>query len=77
MFKSIYTTIITNIQKSLGKGSDWIINSVINHTISTSKHNSLDGSSYMNLLKQLDQPRKYWLLFKILMMILINALSGV
>ena len=25
VFQSIYTTIITNIQKSLGKGSGWII----------------------------------------------------
>ena len=25
VFRSIYTTIITNIQKSLGKGSGWII----------------------------------------------------
>ena len=29
VFKSIYTTIITNIQKSLGKGSGWIIQSLI------------------------------------------------
>ena len=27
-FKSIYTAIIVNIQKSLGKGSGWIIDSV-------------------------------------------------
>ena len=37
VFQSIYTTITTNIQKSLGKGSGWIIDSVIYHTISTSK----------------------------------------
>ena len=37
VFKSIYTTIIANIQKSLGKGSDWIIDSVIHHTIIISK----------------------------------------
>ena len=29
VFKSIYTTIIENIQKYLGKGSGWIIDSVI------------------------------------------------
>ena len=34
MFKSIFTTIIGNIQKSLGNGSGWIIDSVIYHTIS-------------------------------------------
>ena len=35
VFQSIYTTIITNIQKYLGKGSGWIIDTVIDHTIST------------------------------------------
>ena len=34
VFKLIYTTIIANIQKSLGKGSGWIIDSVIDHSIS-------------------------------------------
>ena len=34
VFESIYTTIISSIQKSLGKGSDYIIDSVIDHTIS-------------------------------------------
>ena len=34
VFQSVYTTIITNIKKSLGKGSGWIIDSVIDHTIS-------------------------------------------
>ena len=29
VFQTIYTTIITNIQKSLGKGLDWIIDSLI------------------------------------------------
>ena len=36
VFKLIYTTIITNIQKSLGKASGWIIDSVIDHAISIS-----------------------------------------
>ena len=49
VFKSIYTTIMTNIQKSLGKGSVWIIDSVIDHTISISKYNPLNGSSYIKL----------------------------
>ena len=47
VFKSIYITVITNIEKSLGKGSGWIIDSVIDHTISISKYNSLTGSSYI------------------------------
>ena len=58
VFQSIYTTIITNIQKSLGKGSGWIINSVIDHTISISKHNPVAGSSYIKLPKELDHLRK-------------------
>ena len=45
VFQSVYTTIIRNIQKSLAKGSGWIINSVIDHTINISKYNPLAGSS--------------------------------
>ena len=40
VFKSIYTTTI-----SPGKGSVWIIDSVIDHIISFSKYNPLAGSS--------------------------------
>ena len=58
MFKSIDTTVIPNIQKSLGKGSGWIINSVIDHTISISNYNPLAGSSYIKLPKELNHPRK-------------------
>ena len=58
VFKSIYATIITNTQKSLGKCSHWIIDSVIDHTISVSKYNPLAGSSYIKLPKELDHPRK-------------------
>ena len=58
MFQSIYNTIITNIQKPLGKGLGWIIDSVIDHTISISKHNPLVGSSYIKLPKELNHPRK-------------------
>ena len=57
-FQSLYTTIITNIQKSLGKCSGSIIDSVINHTVSISKYNPLAGSSYIKLPKELDHPRK-------------------
>ena len=49
--KSIYIIIITNIQKSLGKGSGWIFDSVIDHTISISKYNPLAGTSYIKLPK--------------------------
>ena len=58
VFQSIYTTIITNIQKSLGKGSDWIIDSVTDHIISISKYYPLAGSSYINLTKELRSPKK-------------------
>ena len=58
MFQSIYNTIILNIQKSLGKGSGWFINSAIDHTISISKYNPLTGSNCIKLLKALDHPRK-------------------
>ena len=58
MFKLIYTTIISNIQKSFGKISDWIIGSVIYHTISISKYKLSAGSSYLKLPKELDYPKK-------------------
>ena len=51
VFKSIYTTVISNIQNSLGKGSGWIIDSVTDHNISTSKHNPSARSSYVKLPK--------------------------
>ena len=58
MIESIYSTIISNIQKSLGKCSDWNIDLVIDHTISISKYNPLAGKSYEKLPKELDHPRK-------------------
>ena len=61
VFQSIYTTIITNIQKYLGKGSGWIIDTVIDHNISILKYNPLAGASYMKLPKELDHPIK-WLI---------------
>ena len=36
-FESVNTTIISHLQKYLGKGSDWIINSVVSHTVNISK----------------------------------------
>ena len=49
---------IKNIQKSLGKVSDWIVDSVIDHNFSISKYNPLAGSSYIKVAKELDHPRK-------------------
>ena len=34
VFQSVYTVIGTKIQKFLGKGSGWIIDSIIDYTIS-------------------------------------------
>ena len=45
VLQSIFTTIMENIWKFLGKDSGWIIDSVIDHTISTSKYNPLAGNS--------------------------------
>ena len=45
VFQSIYTTIIRNIQNVLGKGSGWITELVIDHTITISKYNLLSGSN--------------------------------
>ena len=58
LFQSIYTTTVSNKQKSLGKGPGWNIDSVIDHTISISKHNPLAGGSYIKLPKELDHPIK-------------------
>ena len=44
VFQSIYPTVIAIIQKSLGKGSDWIIDSITDPTISSSKYNLLAGN---------------------------------
>ena len=58
MFQSIYTTVITKHTKVFRKGSGWIVDSVIDHTISISKYNPLAESSYIKLPKELDHPRK-------------------
>ena len=58
VFKSFYTSITSNIQKSLGKGSSRIIDSVIDHNSRILRYNTLAGSSYIKLAKDLDHPRK-------------------
>ena len=75
MFQSIYTTVITNIQKSFGKGSGSITDSVIDHSISISKYNPFAGSSFIKLPEGLDHPRKGLINIKIL--IIMNAFNGV
>ena len=49
VFESIYSPITSNIQKSLGKGSGWIIDSVTEHNINILKYNLLPGVSYIKL----------------------------
>ena len=58
VFQSIYTTIISNIQKYLGKGSSWIIDLVVDHNISIPKYNPLAGSAYIKLPKKINHQRK-------------------
>ena len=45
-------------KKCLGKGSGWIIDSVIDHNINISKYNPLAGSSYIKLPKELHHLKK-------------------
>ena len=47
------------MQKYIGQGSGWIIDSVIDHNINISKYNPLADSSYIKLPKELDHPRKF------------------
>ena len=54
---SIYSNIISNIQKSLGNHSCWIIDLPIADNINISKRNFLDGSGYTKLPIQ---PSKKW-----------------
>ena len=58
VFKSFYTTVVSNIQKSLGNVSGWIIDSIIDHKSSFSKYKPLVWSSYIELPKELNHPRK-------------------
>ena len=58
VFESMHPTSISNVQKSLGKNSGWIIDSVIEHNINISKYNPSVGSSYIKLPKKLHHPRK-------------------
>ena len=54
----INTTMTTNIQKSLGRSSGWIIDSVIDQYFKVSKYNPLAGICHIKLPKELDHARK-------------------
>ena len=58
VFESVYSTIISNIQKNQGKDSSWIIDSVIDYSINISKYNPVAGTSYTKLPKELNYPQK-------------------
>ena len=58
VFKSIYSTVISNIQKSLQKGLNWVIDSFIDHNINILNGNPLAGSTYINLSQELNHPKK-------------------
>ena len=51
VFESSYRTIISNIQKRLGKGLVCIIDSIIDHNINISKYKPLSGSNAVKLPK--------------------------
>ena len=70
--ESIYSTIWSDIKKP---GSDWIIESVIDHSINISKYNPLACSSYVSYQKNYTIQEKVWPIFKILM--IMNALNSV
>ena len=58
VFESSYRTIISNLQKPLGKGLSWVIGSIIDHNINISKYKPLSGSSPVKLPLELDHPRQ-------------------
>ena len=58
VFKSNYTTIITNIQKSLEKGLGRITDSVIHHNINISKYNSSSWKQLYKITKRIRPSKK-------------------
>ena len=74
MCVSINSYYYYNKLKNLAKGWHWIIDSVLDHTISISEYSPLAGSGYIKLPNELDHPKK-GLIFKILT--IMNALNGV
>ena len=58
LLTSIYSTVIANIEKSLGQGGSFFLDSVADHNINISKWNVLAGSSYTKLPNKWEHPRK-------------------
>ena len=51
VFQSVYTKIISKLEKYLGKGLGWIIDSVLDHIINILKYTPLAGSNCIKLPK--------------------------
>ena len=58
VFQSIYTAITTNMRKSLGKSSGWIIDSVNDHTIRISKYKSFSWKQLYQITKRIRPSKK-------------------
>ena len=59
IFEYIYSTIKSDIQKYLRKGLIWIVDSVVDHSITILKYKPLSGSSYVKLPKELDDQKRF------------------
>ena len=60
MYFNETSAVISNIQNSLGKGSDLqIIDSVIDQNINISKYYPLASSTYVKLSEELNHPKKF------------------
>ena len=58
VFESIYTKVISNIQKCVEINTGGIIDSVVDHNIYISKYKKVSGSSCIKLPKELDSKVK-------------------
>ena len=77
VFELIYDTIIWIVQQLLGKGSGWIVDSVVDDTINISKDKqTLKQQQLYQITKRIQPFKKVWSIFKVL--IIMNAwnLSG-
>ena len=64
LFESSYNVIISKIQNHLGKGSSWIINSVVDLIISISSTGPYLVAIIWNYQKNETIPKRVWLIFK-------------
>ena len=58
IFASVYSKIISKINKSFRIGSGWIIDSAIDHNTNISKHKPLIDNNYIKLEKELNHQEK-------------------